>query len=429
MRFSPCSVTCSAFVSLCHRKKNPRLLASGIKQQFTIWALGLALISPVATLQVTAQESFVEGGEAGFVVAHITYAVGDDASETGTCPMGMTAGYESYVAAYRPKPDIPRMEGEKDNDFRRRVSSEIRGNPDYKNLCINPELGEPDPKFKTVVGSTAPVDGIDMDGQDSQGSGQCPHFDFAGRNGETGIDNQFWRAVGCSEAFQAVGQGGGFETEMHTGAWGILITLSGIDDIRNDDDITVGIYANADPIQLSPSREPLPYATYAIEQDPRFRTTTKGRITDGVLTMDPADVRIHSVTNSIRLERYLKDAVVQMTLSEDGTLEGILAGYSDVDILYDQEYGFRSGTDGTGNPANMRLRAGSALGQARVQNHTCEGAYYALFENADGHPDPETGKCTSISTQYKIQAIPAYVVDMETESVNEELIDSSSPGY
>src|SRR3546814_8918148 len=78
---------------------------------------------------------------------------------------------------------------------------------------------------------------------------------------------------------------------MLTGSWGILITLSGVDDIRNDDDVEVGFFANADPIQLSPLRAPLSYGTYAIDQDPRFRAKAHGRIKDGVLTSDPVDVR------------------------------------------------------------------------------------------------------------------------------------------
>ena len=36
-------------------------------------------------------------------------------------------------------------------------------------------------------------------------------------------------------------------------------------------------------------------------------------------------------------------------------------------------------------------------------------------------PIPAPGKCTSISTQYRIKAIPAFVVDVKTESVNEDL--------
>src|SRR3546814_3777457 len=109
---------------------------------------------------------------------------------------------------------------------------------------------------------------------------------------------------------------------MLTGSWGILITLSGVDDIRNDDDVEVGFFANADPIQLSPLRAPLSYGTYAIDQDPRFRAKAHGRIKDGVLTSDPVDDRFHNVVNSMRLERALDHACVRMTLSPDAVLEG-----------------------------------------------------------------------------------------------------------
>ena len=53
--------------------------------------------------------------------------------------------------------------------------------------------------------------------------------------------------------------------------------------------------------------------------------------------------------------------------------------------------------------------------------HTCNGAYYAIQDVADGHPDAKTGKCTSVSTQYRIKALPAFVVNAKTKSVNDDL--------
>jgi hypothetical protein len=53
-----------------------------------------------------------------------------------------------------------------------------------------------------------------------------------------------------------------------------------------------------------------------------------------------------------------------------------------------------------------------------VLEHTCNGAYYALKQFADGHRDPNSGQCSAISTQYRIKAIPAFVVDTPTQSVN-----------
>ena len=51
-------------------------------------------------------------------------------------------------------------------------------------------------------------------------------------------------------------------------------------------------FANADPIQLSPTREPLPWATYSMHPESRFHARTRGAIRDGVLTSEPVDLRI-----------------------------------------------------------------------------------------------------------------------------------------
>jgi len=277
-----------------------------------------------------------------------------------------------------------------------------------------------------VSGQSLAADGIDLDGRNSSTANdtfaeQCTHDDFVGAEGKSGVDNQFFRVVGCSESFQSTGLSNGYAIEMLTGAWGILVTLNGVDDIENDEQVEVGIHANADPIRLSPSREAVEYATYAIDQDPRFRATTTGRIKDGVLTTEPVDVRFHKITNSVLLERPLKEARLHVSVSGEGVLDGFLAGYTPVEEMYDLQYGFRNGTVGA-DLAPLRLRAGSAIGQAHVLGHTCDGAYYALHAHADGGFDANTGKCTTISTQYKITAIPAFVVDVPTESANQDLV-------
>jgi hypothetical protein len=54
-------------------------------------ALCALLSSPVA---IADPPSFVQDGKAGFVVAHIEYALSHDADKTGACPDGMTKGVE-----------------------------------------------------------------------------------------------------------------------------------------------------------------------------------------------------------------------------------------------------------------------------------------------------------------------------------------------
>lgn len=385
------------------------MMATGIVSANRIFHLLVALLfAPMSA--VYAEAPFVRDGKAGFVVSDFAYALSGDAGETGACPSGTSRNLEEIFAM---TPQGKRRKGESDEDYAARLREGARAlatAPNGQNVCMHPEVFEPDPHYRTVQASDVPVDGIDIDGENARN-------DFPGMNGGEGIDNQFFRIVGCNRGYQPSGQANSFAIEMLTGSWGILVTLSGVDDIRNDDHVEVGIHANADPIQLSPTREPLAYATYAMDQDPRFRATTVGRIENGVLTTEPADVRFRHVVNSMRLERVLHDARLQATLSEDGVLEGYLAGYTPVEVMYDFQFGYRNGRDGSGNLAGP-LRQHSANGAALVLGHTCHGVYHALYEHADGHPDPETGQFTSISTQYRLQAIPAFVVDVDTESAN-----------
>ena len=332
---------------------------------------GCALFSPASD----AQTNVFQNGQAGFVVSHIAYALSKDASETGACPDGMTKGYgrssgfNDIGDVFVSKPELKQQEGEAEDKYVRRVFITAMSDPNTKNLCLNPELGKPDPFFRTVTGKDVPADGIDLDGQDSRANGKpapgtCAHDDFRGLNGERGVDNQFYRLVGCSKSYQSTGQSNTFEVEMYTGSWGILLTLKGVDDMRNAKNVEVSFYANADPLQLSPTREALPNATYAIDQDPRYQATAHGRIVNGVLTTDPVDVRFHWVVNSIHLDRPLQDARLHATFTPDGRLEGILAGYTSVEDLYNFAYGFRNGKDAKGELAPLQLRAGSSIGQA-----------------------------------------------------------------
>jgi hypothetical protein len=371
------------------------------------------------TQPLAAQIPFIENGSGGFVVSDIKFALAEDAAKTGACPRGMSLNVgEIYAATAEGK----RGKHETDEEYTKRLDEggkKVSTAPNGQNLCMNPEAGKPDPNFRTVSADNVAVEGIDLDGQ------ARPHHDFTGPHGDRSVDNQFYRVVGCTRSWQSAGSANSFAIEMLTGSWGILITLSGVDDLKNDDDVEVGLYANADPIVLSSTRSPLPYATYAKDQDPRFRAKTRGRIKDGVLTTDPVDVRFHWIVNSLRLERPLQHARLQLTLSPDGTLNGYLGGYTPVEAMYDMAYGYRNGKNGTGQLAPLPLRMGTANGAARVLGHTCQGAYYALQEYADGDLDPQTGRYTSISTQYHISAIPAFVVDLATQSSNAKLIEKA----
>lgn len=389
-----------------------------------------AQAAPAAEAQqpspAVAPSEIFRNGEAGFVVTEIAYALGPDAKDSGACPAGMTAGVRGLIEAYSKTPAGQRKEGEPQQAYERRMSMAVNTTADGKNICMHPELAAPDPGWRMVSGRNIKVGGIDLDGQVSSAgkrpaAGTCGHEDFEGTQGERGIDNQFYRVIGCTTGFQSTGQANGWQTEMYTGSWGILISVRGVDDTRNDPDVQVGIYANADPLQLSAARGALPFATYAVDQDPRLRAETRGRIVNGVLTIDPVDVRFHNVVNSMTDDRVLRDARLRLTFTADGGMEGYLAGYTPVEDMYNVQFGARKSRNAKGELAPERLRLGTSIGRAGALGHSCNGAYHALLQAADGHRDPATGRCTSISTQYRIRLAPAFVVKVPTKSANAPL--------
>ena len=332
---------------------------------------------------------------------------------------------------YEQSPEGQRQADETDGAYARRLAmgEQQLARVDGQMICAHPELAE-DPHYKIMTSRNVTAYGIDLDGQDSRRNGRaaantCAHDDFNGVNGVPGVDNQMLRVMGCDNNVSYVDadttgdlpRGTAQSEYMLQGAWGILIKISGLDSMQNDDDVRVGFYANNDPIQLN-GQTPIPNMTYASDQDPRFRAEARGRIRNGVLTTDPVDVRFRFTVVGWQLERPMRHARVRMTFTPSGGLEGYLSGYTPVEAMYDINYGFRSARDSNGNPIPSAQTAGLAVPGNTVLGRTCNGAYHALHAMADGDPD-ENGNCTSISTQLWIRATPAFVVDADTRSIND----------
>ncbi len=339
---------------------------------------GCAMLTVMVLPNMTVAQS-VEG-RLDFVVSSIRYALTNGSGEAAACPNG--------------------------------VSRHTQGSA---NMCMTPQRGGIDTHMNVVTGNIK-VEGINLDNRASD-------EDFEGFNEVQGVDNQFYRVVGCTPAYRQGGQGNGFETEMRTGAWGLLISVKGVDDMDNDDHVRVGIYANSDPIYLSAKRDPLPYATYAIHQDTQLHAETDGVIRNGKLSTRPIDFKFLSTVNSMLVHRVLRDARLEASINKDGTISGYLAGYSPVEAVYDENFGFRNAITKDGSLAPERLRSRSAYGKSLVLGYNCEGMYQALWNQADGHPD-DFGRFTSISQQYVVKGIPAFIVNVPTASLNEELTRS-----
>ncbi len=252
-----------------------------------------------------------------------------------------------------------------------------------------------DPELTSVVSDYAL--GFNLDGQTTETSFVDPQTQ------EDGVDNQLFRAMGCIEQFRGTYEhsptfwafiwGSMKET---TPAW--LITVSG-EDLDKDGPVTITFDRAVEHLVFGPTGDAVPDMTYRADPDPRSHHVFEGQIKDGVLTITkPGELRLILDTLSFP-EFALSNTHLRMDISAD-SLEGIVGGYQPV---WDYYFGIANG----------------GLAYENMIINDAPGIYHSLMRHADGNPDPETGEFTSISTAYRIDAVPVFVVPAETPSYGE----------
>ena len=305
------------------------------------------------------------------------------------CPEGLAVGNDELwlaglTAAERERATL----GGTRNHIDRKYLAEVRG-PQGEDTCWYPELLK-DPPLRTVKGSASY--GFNLDGTaDGRATPKtCAHEKFVGLDGEPGIDNQMYRLVGCIKGFRHDGYvETTAQTERINTSRGItLVEIGDIDDLRNDPYVTVSYYRPKDQLLKDSGGNVLPYASYAVM--PGYVETTRGKITDGVLTTDPIDVHLPFHGDVVTSELDIRDMRLRLDLAPDGSgAKGLMGGY----------YNWATWWDFI---RKIQLTSTS--------NHSCPALYVASRQLADGYPDPKTGECSAISTAYHVELLPAFIV-------------------
>ena len=237
--------------------------------------------------------------------------------------------------------------------------------------------------------------GLDLDGDTGPD-------DFVHPDGTPGIDNQVYRAVGCIIGFRGpdgvefIFQDKAIIDESYNR---MMIEVTGIDDLANDDHVEVGLYRGRDRLLTDATGESaLPGGTQRV--DTRWGRSlirhTTGRIENGVLTTQPIPEMVMPWMNlSVPSIHRFRDARFQLRLTPTGA-EGLLAGYADVDTWYYQLIR----NDSTHHLSNGQI-SGISL-------------YKALRRLADAYPDAQTGANTAISTALDVKMTQVHVVHPES---------------
>lgn len=255
----------------------------------------------------------------------------------------------------------------------------------------------PDPGLFEVSGSIAY--GFDLDNDPTTG--------FTSPDGKVkGIDNQYYRAIGCVSAWRGPSWEGHhakyvMET-MRDGAFTVLMLVSGEGaDPANDPNVTVAFYQSRDKIVKDALGGVTPDYTYRVEPS-LLQSTVPAKTVGGVIeTRAPSFINIRSVDN---VPMKIEQGRMRFEIKPDGSLEGFIGGYRSVNDMYGE------------------LAGGGATFELTMLMNT-PAVWYALQRRADFRPNA-SGKNTYISMAYRYYGQRAIVAlpDASAELVKAELV-------
>lgn len=312
-------------------------------------------------------------------------------SEEGDCSQGLNPTSEQIARRILAEQGKSKAEIEKlmvDFPYNYMNYGPNRGKRDGKaaNVYTFP-MSVPDPKIRLVDGKHAL--GFNLDGKVKPGDFTDPE------TGEAGVDNEFWRVMGCFISMRGTLKLRPTWAEIQ---WdmvrdlmpALVVEVTGIDDPQNDDEVEVGFYRAREPIVRSVSGAPQPDMTFRVDPDKRLHNQVRGRIKNGLLTTDVFD--FYMIADPFLQPRFdVKQARLRLTMEADGTVKGILGGYSSWEDFY------------------VSLATGGTTKESMV-SLDLPGIYYAFRNRADGaEVKADTGVRTHISAAYQFEGVAAFL--------------------
>ena len=319
-------------------------------------------------------------GTIGYAVWYMFEAMYQTPGGKEECPEGMNVGPRERFGMLYP-------EGANRLLAETQLVSEMR--------IWHPSADDPEEfRYLEAQGSTAL--GLNLDGEISPN-------DFTHPDGTLGVDNQIYRLIGCLHGFR--GPEGllafGYPNEVRKRRGNrLLIEITGVDDLSNDDEVIVSLYRGSDHLTTDASGVTVAGGSNRIDVRRGSRTTqqTRGRIIDGVLTTEPIPELLLSYNwSAVMSVQKFRDFRLKLSLTPTHA-SGLSGGYVDAEAWV---------THLNRNVSSHHLSASMA---PTAQMHQ------VARRLADAYPDPETGENTHISHSYKIEAAQVFIIHPDEEN-------------
>lgn len=327
------------------------------------------------TVAGTALAQAPTDGRIGYVLTERRWAIFSEDDLDQTCPNGFNGGPRDQFTEL-----FPTADGQQYTVRESRLMREGR----------QAHADTSDDPFPYYDAQGAVSYGLDLDGS-------VDKDDLVSPAGVAGIDNQVYRAVGCISGYRHGGSVWQFDTTdlVQNGSNRFVVELTGVDDLQNDDEVTVTTYRGLDGLSRDATGALAAGGVQRVDLrwGQPFIFKLKGRIINGVLTTEPVDDfrMIWSMANNLGGYQLFQGFRMQIDLDSTGA-SGLFAGYVDID-----RWDHNLNTNWTTH--------------FQAYGHVSEPSLYrALRRLADGYPDPDTGENMAISSAVQVSLVQVHVL-------------------
>lgn len=344
------------------------------------WALTILLavsLPEVSNADVSAAHVAVDtvsGGSIAYALTSLRWATYLQPDTPVDCPDGVNQGPREQFAVLFPEDGHTRNLA--DTQLKREIQNWLPTTaPDYF-------------PFREPRGPYAV--GLNLDGRIGPN-------DFKSPEGEPGIDNQLYRALGCINSYR---DSHGTNDELNSLEISkenynrLLIEINGVTSLKNSEHVVVMVYRGLDRLHLDAGgKDVMPGGTQRIDirWGAKYIQRLEGKIVNGVLVTDPADLAFPWAVFGLPADEFMHGARLRLALSPTSA-HGLIGGYADIETWYLQLMKSQSThCQSYGQLASMSL-------------------YKALRRLADGYPDPTTGANTAISSALRATFTQVYIL-------------------
>ena len=181
------------------------------------------------------------------------------------------------------------------------------------------------------------AEGFDLDEKvsDNRDESTCYSRDYTTPEGQTGVDNQLAKIWADIEPIVGEAVRGLIQGSINEGRFLMMVELTGVDDLVNDDDVTLHLFRG----QLNPLIGTLglisPNQTYDFDSNFASSVVENVQIIDGVVEAGPVEFQVPVDILEVQFPLHVSQGKIRFEIKEDGTFEGMIGGFMDVDYVMD----------------------------------------------------------------------------------------------